>query len=94
LIRPVRLTPAAERDLLRLVDFLIEKNPRAADRAAAAIDAAIRSLDQFSDRGRQTSKKGLRELVVRFGQRAYIIQYRVDSDAVVVARVFHNLEKR
>ncbi len=36
----------------------------------------------------------LRELVVRFGRDAYIIQYRVDSESVVAARIFHSLEQR
>jgi toxin ParE1/3/4 len=94
LIRTVRLTPAAERDLARLVDFLVERNPRTAERAGEVIKAALRSLTEFSERGRQTPIEGLRELVIRFGRRAYIAQYRIGADEVVVARIFHSLDKR
>ena len=94
MIRSVRLTVAADRDLLRLVDFLVDKSPRSAVRAGAAIDRGIRSLSHLSERGRQAPVEGLRELVIAFGRRAYVVQYRVDADEVVVARIFHNLEHR
>jgi len=65
--RQVRLLAAAERDLSRLVDFLSEKSPRAATRAAATLSASIRTLDQLADRSRQGPVEGVRELVIRFG---------------------------
>jgi hypothetical protein len=37
---------------------------------------------------------GLRELDVPFGRYGYVIVYRVDPDAVVVARIFHTHENR
>lgn len=91
--RAVRLTPAAAADLGRLVDFLSRKSERAAQSAATSIERAVLSLAELSERGRTTPVPGLRELVVRFGRDAYIIQYRVDSDSVVVARIFHSLER-
>ena len=94
MIRQVRLTPAARRDLMRLVDFLIDKSPLAAERAGAAIEAGVRSLAQFTDRGSRTPVEDLRELKVRFGRRVYVIQYRMGAEVVVVARIFHNLEQR
>lgn len=93
MVRAVRLTPAAADDLERLVDFLSQKNERAAQSAATSIERAVLSLAELSERGRMTTVPGLRELVVRFGRDAYIIQYRVDADSVVVARVFHSLEQ-
>jgi plasmid stabilization system protein ParE len=94
LIRSVRLTPGADRDLLRLVDFLGDKSPRSAVRAGEAIEGGVRSLAQFAERGRQAPIEGLREIVVAFGRSAYVIQYRIAEDEVVVARVFHSLERR
>jgi len=92
--REVRLTSAANRDLVRLVDFLVDKNPTAALRAYDALEAAIQSLDEFSERGRLGPAPDWRELIVPFGSGAYVVQYRVDPMAVVVARIFHGREDR
>jgi toxin ParE1/3/4 len=92
--REVRLTSTANRDLARLVDFLVDKNPAAALRAYDTLEAAIRSLDEFSERGRIGPAPDLRELIVPFGSSAYVVQYRVDPVAVVVARIFHGREDR
>jgi len=37
---------------------------------------------------------GGRELLVRFGRHGYVVQYRVEGEEVLVARVFHGLEDR
>jgi plasmid stabilization system protein ParE len=92
--RGVRLTSFANRDLLRLVDFLAEVNPAAALRAHDTLEAAIRSLDEFSERGRPGPEPGERELIVPFGSGAYVVRYRVDRAEVVVARIFHGREDR
>lgn len=91
--REVRVTAQADLDLDRLVDFLIDANPSAARKAAAVIRKAIVSLEALAERGRPIPG-GLRELVVRFGRRAYVIQYLVEPAVVVGARVFHSLEDR
>lgn len=91
--RQVRLTPDAVQDLERLSDFLFEKSPDAAMRAGEMIIDAVLSLNTFPERGRPHEPEG-RELVVPFGRYAYIIQYRVDEDAVVVSRIFHSHENR
>jgi len=92
--RPIRLLSAARRDIGRLVAFLRDKSPAAANKAAAKLSRAILSLDRFVDRGRRGPDTGLRELVVRFGRDAYIVQYRVDDSEVIIARVFHSKEDR
>ena len=92
--RRVRLTSAANRDLVRLIDYLDVRSPAAAVRAYDTLDAAMRSLDEFSERARPGPEPGTRELVVRFGSGAYIVRYRVDPDEVVVARIFHGAEDR
>jgi len=58
-----------------------------------ALESAIVSLARMPDRGRR-GRGALRELVVPFGSGAYVIQYRVDPTAVIIARVFHGLERR
>lgn len=37
---------------------------------------------------------GARELYIRFGDSGYVVQYRIDADAVLVARIFHMREAR
>jgi plasmid stabilization system protein ParE len=91
--RRVVLALAVRRDLERLADFLAAKNPQAAERAAAAIKAAIRSLETFASRGRPVVHE-LRELNVDFGRDGYVTQYRVEPERVVVLRIFHTLEDR
>lgn len=90
----VRLASHAQRDLARLPDFLVPQSRRAAARARQAILEAIRSLDEFPDRGRRDEEGILREILAPFGRDAYIIIYRVDADVVVVARIFHSREQR
>jgi plasmid stabilization system protein ParE len=65
----VRFTAEAEDDLLRLYDFLLEKDIAAAERALAAITAAIDLLQfsPFSCRKAVREKALLRELVIPFG---------------------------
>ena len=89
--RPVRLTPRAYRDLLRLVDFLAEANPNAARRARDVIVAGLNSLETLSEGGRPLSG-GRRELPIRFGRYADVSLYRVDDDAVVIAKIRHSHE--
>jgi plasmid stabilization system protein ParE len=92
--RSVRLSLAARHDLDRLADFLANENESAAVRAMDRLEAALLSLSNLSERGRPAVQHGWRELVVPFGAAAYVIQYRLERDAVFVARVFHSREQR
>ena len=58
--------------------------------------AAVQSLEAFPERGRRTAKPGIRELVVPFGQSAYVLRYarRKQSGEIVVLRVWHAREER
>ena len=86
----------AAADLVRLRDFLLNRNRGAAQRAAAAIINAIRSLDLFAERGRPSGAGDTRELVVPFGRSAYIVRYAILTEAneIVVLRVWHGREQR
>jgi toxin ParE1/3/4 len=86
---------AALADLERLHAFLTDKNKAAADRAAAALIAAMQSLDSFPERGRP-SGKDMRELVVPFGGSNYVLRYACarDTDEVIILRVWHGREDR
>jgi plasmid stabilization system protein ParE len=84
---------AAAADLVRLQAFLGDKNDQAAQRAAAALAAAMQLLT-FPERGRPSDIAGLRELIVPFGRSAYVFRYKVaaQGDAVVILRVWHGRE--
>ena len=62
-------------------------------RAGETIKAALRGLQTLPLRTR-ARPDGLHELSVRFGAGAYVIQYRIDADTVVIARIFHSRERR
>lgn len=90
---PVLVSVAARADQSRLADFLASQSPEAADRALAILREAFRRLSLHPAMGRPAGGDR-RELSVRFGSGGYVIQYRVDPDAVVVARIFHTREQR
>ncbi len=90
------VSDAAQADLLRLHDFLADKNPDAARRAISAVARSIDSLDQFPDRCRPSAITGARELIVPFGDAGYLVRYAHDAEhsEIVVLRVWHSREKR
>lgn len=83
-------------DLERLRKFLEVKDPGAARRIVHLLLAAIESLQRFPDRGRSLPGGMLRELVVPFGDFAYVIRYAhlPERDRVVIVRVWHGRESR
>jgi len=92
----VRFTPEAENDLLRLYDFLLERNIDAAARALEAIRAAI-DLLQFSPFSCRKAAHGhtfLRELVIPFGSSGYVALFEIEStDLINVLAVRHQREE-
>ena len=92
----VRFTPEAEEDLLRLYDFLLEKDLRAAERALRAIEEATRLLQfsPFSCRKVRRDNPFLRELVIPFGSAGYVALYEIEGKAsVTVLAVRHQREE-
>ena len=91
----VRFTPEAEDDLLRLYDFLLEKDVIAAERALDAIRAAVELLQfsPFSCRKATREQPFLRELVVPFGAGGYVALFEIDSrNTVNILAVRHQRE--
>lgn len=89
----VRLTPAAEQDLVRLVRFLAGQNPNAARKARATLKARIKSLAQMPERARRPNP-GRHVMDVPFGVSGYSIWFDVRENQVIIARVFHMREDR
>ena len=98
----VRLTRAAEADLERLFDFVLERelgrtggNLELADQALIAIRAGIATLktSPFTCRKADCSPF-VRELIVPFGRSGYVAMFEiVGGTEVVVAAVRHQLEE-
>ena len=93
-MRALRWAPEAVRDLVRLREFLGQENPGAAARAALRIREAAAVLRDRPELGRAIEDEEFRDLVAPFGGGAYVLRYRIDDDAVVVARVWHSREER
>lgn len=91
----VRFTLEAEEDLLRLYEFLLEKDIGAAERAMSAINAGI-DLLRFSPFSCRKAKPGLplvRELVIPFGNAGYVALFEIDDPrTVTILAVRHQRE--
>jgi plasmid stabilization system protein ParE len=90
----LRWAPEAVRDLARLREFLGDKNPGAAERAALRIREAAGVLREQPELGHIVENEEFRDLVASFGGGAYVLRYRIDEDAVIVVRVWHSREER
>jgi plasmid stabilization system protein ParE len=92
----VRFTPEAELDLLRLYDFLLEKDLAAAERALEAIKGAVELLrfSPFSCRKALTDNPFLRELVIPFGSAGYVALFEIESgNTVSILALRHQREE-
>lgn len=87
-------TPAARADLIRLRGFIEPHNPEAARRAAEAIKEGAKLLLAYPAIGKRVEGRQDRELLIPFGQRGYVLRYRLDDQTVFILRVWHSLEKR
>ena len=92
----VRFTQEAEVDLLRLYEFLLERDVSAAERALDAIREAVELLafSPFSCRKALPDNPFLRELIIPFGSAGYVALFEIDSSAIVtVLAVRHQREE-
>ena len=92
----VRFTPEAENDLLRMYDFLLEKDIAAAEKSLEAIKAAVELLkfSPFSCRKALAGNPFLRELVIPFGSAGYLALFEIEPGRVVnIVAVRHQREE-
>ena len=83
---------SARADVVRLVTYIAEENPIAAQKVARGLVAAGDSLAEFPGRGRKGRVPGTRELVTIA---PYIIVYETTSpDRVEILRVWHGAQDR
>jgi toxin ParE1/3/4 len=83
----------AEADLDKLLDYLQERLPSAADRIARSIRDQVAALGDHPGRGRPGRAAGTRELVV--AHTPYVVAYTYDPlvDAVIVLRALHGARR-
>ncbi len=89
------ITADAIQGLERCRLFLLEKNPRAAIRAAEAIKHSLNLLQAEPAKGRPLDDlPELRELIIPFGESGYIALYRYDvtTDSLYVLAFRHQKE--
>ena len=95
----VRFTEAAEADLLRLYEFILNKEQTdwsLASRALEAIKNGIRSLElsPYSYRKASPGNPFLRELIIPFGASGYVALFEIeDEQTVTILAVRHQLEE-
>jgi plasmid stabilization system protein ParE len=93
----VRFTQEAEADLLRLFDYLLERDIGAAERAELAIAKAVELLQifPFSCRkaGGGAGEAFLRELIIPFGNSGYVALFEIEAGGhVTILAVRHQRE--
>jgi plasmid stabilization system protein ParE len=94
----VRFTEAAQADLVRLYEFILERDATdwaVAERAIEAVRNGIRSLElsPFSYRKASPGNPFLRELVIPFGSAGYVALFEIENpDMVTVLAVRHQRE--
>jgi plasmid stabilization system protein ParE len=94
----VRFTEEAEQDLVRLYEFILNRDEAdwaLTERALEAIKQAIHSLGQspFSYRKADGGSPFLRELVIPFGASGYVALFEIDNDrSVTILAVRHHRE--
>lgn len=84
--------PVARRDRRRQIDWLRDRNADAAVAMGDAIRRALARLRDFPNSGRPGRVAGTRELVVAGSP--YLLIYRVETEAVVIARLLHGAQQR
>ncbi|MDO9587600.1 MAG: type II toxin-antitoxin system RelE/ParE family toxin [Brevundimonas sp.] len=89
----VRLTSRANLDIRQQIDWLIERSPRSAEKAANAIFDAIGRLQSHPLSGRMIAS-GERETLVRFGQFGFVVRYEARRREVIVVRILHGAQDR
>lgn len=89
------ITEGAAQGLEHCRQFLVEKGPQVARRAAQAIEQQLARLEEGPEVGRPFPQlPELRELIIEFGDSGYVALYRHEraGDAVYVLAFRHQKE--
>ena len=95
MVYKVRFTEEAAADIVRLYEYLVEKDIAAAERALRAIESAVELLEfsPFSCRKTRTTTPFVRELIIPFGGAGYVALFEIDpGTTVTIPAVRHQRE--
>ncbi len=90
----ITYTPEAVGDLVRLREFIAEKNPQAAHRIAAELIQGIMRLKEFPYMGLEVREAPDPKVVRDLIQGRYIVRYLVHKKQLHILRVWHHKEQR
>jgi len=90
----ISYTPEAIGDLIRLRQFIEQKNPQAAKRIASAIQKGIKQLKTFPNIGVEVEEAPNPEIVRDLILGNYIIRYLLKTNEVLILRLWHHKENR
>jgi plasmid stabilization system protein ParE len=80
-------------DLVRLREFIGDKNRKAAQRAAITIKNMVKVLENYPDIIHPIENlPDFHDLIVPFGSGGYIIRYRIEKDMVFIVGIRHSKE--
>jgi addiction module RelE/StbE family toxin len=93
-VAKIEWSPRALRDIERLHDFLVRKNPAAAANAIETLRQGSHSLIEHPEIGKpmQDMPSEFREWPVPFAGSSYLLFYRFDGERVVILAVRHGRE--
>lgn len=81
-------------DLVRLRDFIAEKDPQAAARVGAELVSRMEHLKRFPAMGREVAQApdpmAIRDAI--FGD--YVVRYAPRAGVIIVLRIWHHYENR
>jgi len=85
----------AVEDLTKIRKFIEPHNTKAAFNAAQRILQAAELLLENPYLGRPLEDMPeFHELIIPFGQRGYVMRYRVDQQTIIILRIWHARENR
>ena len=91
----IEWSTAALADLDRFAEFLQDRHPALSPIVAREIIAKAQILVEQPRLGRAITGHGeYRQAVLRVLNAAYVFQYRLDEDRIMMLRVFHGRERR
>jgi plasmid stabilization system protein ParE len=93
IMRRVVWLDSAINDLIRLKEFLAEKNHEAAKRAAEKIKKIISQLIETPSIGKPVKDLiSYRDLYIRFGAAGYVLRYRIYDNLIYIVCIRHYRE--
>jgi toxin ParE1/3/4 len=87
----VRWSPAAAEDPFRIIEYIRQENPGAAERIARTIYDGAGSLKSFPSKGRTGRVEGTRELPLP--PLPFVVVYRVRKEIAEIANVIHGAHR-